>query len=153
MAPTRGSRSPWTGARRRRSRRALSIEAHLAAPERARAGAAALHLFVNGRPVRDRQLARAVAQAYGSVLEPGRYPIGVVYVEMPPGLVDVNVHPQKAEVRFADARATYDAVTRELHAALGQAFALPALGPPGQRWGPSSRAFPASAPAWGPASG
>src|SRR5579872_2216690 len=83
----------------------LRVEAFLAAPERARAGAVGLHLLVNGRPVRDRQLARAVAQAYGSVLEPGRYPVGVVYVEVPPSEVDVNVHPQKAEVRFAEGRA------------------------------------------------
>ena len=106
----------------------LHIEAHLAAPERARAGAVALHLFVNGRPVKDRQLARAVAQGYGSVLEPGRYPVGVVYLDLPPEQVDVNVHPQKAEIRFADARGVFDAVTRELNAALGKAFAIPALG-------------------------
>ena len=106
----------------------MQIEAHLAPPERARAGAAGLHLLVNGRPVRDRALARAVAQAYGSVLEPGRYPVGVVYVEVPTADVDVNVHPQKAEVRFADARALLDAVTRELHAVLARAFSLPALG-------------------------
>src|ERR1700690_2980962 len=106
----------------------MRVEAHLGAPERARAGAVALHLLVNGRPVRDRQLARAVAQAYGSVLEPGRYPVGVVYVEVPSEQVDVNVHPQKAEVRFADARALHDAVTRELHQALGRAFTIPALG-------------------------
>jgi len=109
----------------------LRIEAHLAAPERARAGAVGLHLLVNGRPVRDRALARAVAHAYGSVLEPGRYPVGAVYVDLPPSLVDVNVHPQKAEVRFADARAVQDAVVRELHVALGRAFSLPALGRPG----------------------
>jgi DNA mismatch repair protein MutL len=106
----------------------MRIEAHLGPPERARAGAAALHLLVNGRPVRDRQLARAVAQAYGSVLEPGRYPVGVVYVEVPSDQVDVNVHPQKAEVRFAAARALHDAVTRELHQALAHAFSVPALG-------------------------
>jgi DNA mismatch repair protein MutL len=106
----------------------LKVEAHLAAPERARAGLVGLHLLVNGRPVRDRPLARAVAQAYGSVLEPGRYPVGVVYVELPIDQVDVNVHPQKAEVRFADARALHDAVTRELHVALARAFRLP---PPG----------------------
>ena len=106
----------------------MQVEAHLAPPERARAGAAGLHLLVNGRPVRDRALARAVAQAYGSVLEPGRYPVGVVYVEVPAGDVDVNVHPQKAEVRFADARALFDAVTRELHAVLARAFSLPTLG-------------------------
>ncbi|MGA7121397.1 MAG: DNA mismatch repair endonuclease MutL, partial [Polyangiaceae bacterium] len=106
----------------------MRIEAHLGAPERARTGAVALHLLVNGRPVRDRQLARAVAQAYGSVLEPGRYPVGVVYIEVPHEQVDVNVHPQKAEVRFTDARALHDAVTRELHLALGRAFSVPALG-------------------------
>jgi DNA mismatch repair protein MutL len=111
----------------------LKIEAHLTAPERARAGAVGLHLLVNGRPVRDRPLARAVAQAYGSVLEPGRYPVGAVYVDLPPDQVDVNVHPQKAEVRFADGRALFDAVTRELHAALARAFNLPALGT-GRPW-------------------
>jgi DNA mismatch repair protein MutL len=118
----------------------MRIEAHLSAPERARAGAVALHLLVNGRPVRDRQLARAVAQAYGSVLEPGRYPVGVVYIDLPSGELDVNVHPQKAEVRFADARAVFGAVTRELHHALARAFALPALGAP-RAW-----AAPASGP-------
>ncbi|HEY2509692.1 MAG TPA: DNA mismatch repair endonuclease MutL, partial [Polyangiaceae bacterium] len=117
-------------------RGAMKIEAYLSAPERARAGSVALHLFVNGRPVKDRQLARAVAQAYGSVLEPGRYPVGVLYLDLPPEQVDVNVHPQKAEIRFADARTVFDAVTRELHAALGKAFALPALGPT-----PYARAF------------
>jgi DNA mismatch repair protein MutL len=106
----------------------LRVEAHLAPPERARAGATGLHLLVNGRAVRDRAFARAVAQAYGSVLEPGRYPVGVVYIEVPASEVDVNVHPQKAEVRFADARALFDALTRELHGALASAFSLPALG-------------------------
>ncbi len=111
----------------------LRVEAFLGAPERARAGAVGLHLVVNGRPVRDRQLARAVAQAYGSVLEPGRYPVGAVYLELPPSEVDVNVHPQKAEVRFADGRALLDAVTRELHAGLARAFSVPALGT-GRPW-------------------
>ncbi|HEX3769402.1 MAG TPA: DNA mismatch repair protein MutL, partial [Polyangiaceae bacterium] len=106
----------------------LKVEAHLAPPERARAGATGLHLLVNGRAVRDRAFARAVAQAYGSVLEPGRYPVGVVYIDVPAAEVDVNVHPQKAEVRFADARALFDALTRELHASLAVAFSLPALG-------------------------
>jgi DNA mismatch repair protein MutL len=120
----------------------LRIEAHLASPERARAGALGLRVFVNGRPVRDRPLARAVAQAYGSVLEPGRYPVGVVYVDLPSDVVDVNVHPQKAEVRFADARAVHDATTRELHAALGRAFSLPALGRSGA-WSPIRPLSPA----------
>jgi DNA mismatch repair protein MutL len=103
----------------------MRFEAYLSAPERARAGATGLHLFVNGRPVKDRQLARSIASAYGSVLEPGRYPVGVFYLELPVDRIDVNVHPQKAEVRFAEGRAVFDAVTRELHATLARAFSLP----------------------------
>ncbi len=102
----------------------LRVEAFLGPPERARTGAVALHLFVNGRPIKDRPLARAVAHAYGSVLEPGRYPVGVVYLEMPPELVDVNVHPQKSEVRFDNGRALFDAVSRELHAGLAKLFPI-----------------------------
>jgi DNA mismatch repair protein MutL len=129
----------------------MHVEAHLAPPERARAGALGLHLLVNGRPVRDRGLARAVAQAYGSVLEPGRYPIGVVYVDLPLTDVDVNVHPQKAEVRFADARALLDAVTRELHGALARAFSLPALGA-SRGWMGARSAVPIELPSFGPLS-
>jgi DNA mismatch repair protein MutL len=84
----------------------LRIEAYLSRPEHARSGAGGLRLFVNGRSVRDRALAVTIAQAYGSVLERGRYPRGVVYLDLPPEFLDVNVHPQKAEVRFADQRAT-----------------------------------------------
>jgi DNA mismatch repair protein MutL len=103
----------------------LRVEAFLARPERARAAASALTLFVNGRPVRDRPLARAVAQAYGSVLEAGRYPLGVVYLDIDPALVDVNVHPQKAEVRFADGRAVGEALFRVLADELARAFGMP----------------------------
>jgi DNA mismatch repair protein MutL len=97
----------------------IEIVALLTAPERARSSARDLHLYVNGRPVRDRALARAIAFAYGSVLPPGRYPAGVVHVRLPFERVDVNVHPQKAEVRFDDARAVLDAITRTLARGLG----------------------------------
>ncbi len=104
----------------------LKVEAYLSRPERARSGAAGLRLFVNGRPIKDRALAVTVAQAYGSVLERGRYPRGVVYLTLPPALVDINVHPQKTEVRFVDTRAVCDALYRVLSLALAEAFALPA---------------------------
>jgi DNA mismatch repair protein MutL len=117
----------------------MRFEAYLAPPERARAGAAALHLFVNGRPVKDRQLARAIANAYGSVLESGRYPVGVFYLELPLDRIDVNVHPQKAEVRFADGRAVFDAVTRELSATLARAFSLPDASPWPRPWSSSQK--------------
>lgn len=103
----------------------LRMEAFLSRPEHARSGAAALRILVNDRPVRDRALALTVAQAYGSVLERGRYPNGVVYLDLPPELVDVNVHPQKAEVRFADPRAVTDALYSMLSRELSSAFSLP----------------------------
>ena len=109
----------------------LLVEALLSRPERARSGAVGLTLLVNGRVVKDRSLARSVALAYGSVLEPGRYPIGVVHIDLPPQLVDVNVHPQKTEVRFADGRAAADALYRILAESLTRAFGLPVSRLPG----------------------
>lgn len=58
------------------------------------------YLFVNNRPVRDRQLLGAVKQAYHDLLARDRHPAAVLFIDMPPHLVDVNVHPTKAEVRF-----------------------------------------------------
>jgi DNA mismatch repair protein MutL len=113
LAPCRGERGP------------LRVEAFLSRPERARAAASALTLFVNGRVVRDRAIARSVAQAYGSVLDPMRYPLGVVYLDIEPALVDVNVHPQKAEVRFADGRAVSEALFKILADELSRAFGFP----------------------------
>lgn len=103
----------------------LRVEAFLSRPEYARTGAGGLRLMVNSRPVRDRSLIYTIAQAYGSVLERGRYPRGVVYLDLPPTLVDVNVHPQKGEVRFADHRAVTDAVYHLLSTQLARAFSLP----------------------------
>ncbi len=99
--------------------RGVKVRALLSAPEDSRSGAAGLHMFVNGRPVRERQLARSVAYAYGSVLPPGRYPTGVVHIELDPSEVDVNVHPQKTEVRFQRGREVNEAVTRVLAQGLG----------------------------------
>lgn len=114
FAECRGERGP------------LAVEAYVTRPERARSGAAGLRILVNGRPIRDRALAVAVAQAYGSVLERGRYPRGVVYLELPPELVDFNVHPQKLEIRFADPRAVSDALYQVLASQLGRGFSSPA---------------------------
>jgi DNA mismatch repair protein MutL len=116
----------------------LRVEGFLSRPERARPGATSLSIFVNGRPVRDRTLARSVALAYGSVLEPGRYPLGVVYLDLPAELVDVNVHPQKAEVRFADGRAVADALYRLVEGSIAVAFGVP-VGQRGQAPDPLSQ--------------
>jgi len=104
-----------------------TLHAMLGAPERARSGSTHLHIFVNQRPVRDLTLARSVAYAYGSVLPPGRFPVGALHIELDPADVDVNVHPQKSEVRFARGRALLDAITHSLARSLGtSAFRGPA---------------------------
>ncbi|HTJ85582.1 MAG TPA: DNA mismatch repair endonuclease MutL [Polyangiaceae bacterium] len=112
----------WELARCVGSRGPLSVEAYLSRPEKARVGAGSLRMFVNGRPIKDRALARAVAHAYGGMLDGGRFPVGVVYLDLPAHLVDVNVHPQKSEVRFADGRAIGDAVYRIVESCLGVEF-------------------------------
>ena len=99
----------------------VRVTAALVAPERARSSSAHLHLFVNNRPVRDPSLARAVLYAYGSVLPPGRHPLGGVHLQLDPSRVDVNVHPQKLEIRIADAHGVLDTVTRLLARGLGTA--------------------------------
>jgi len=75
-------------------------------------GPGQLVLLVQGRPVSDRTLLHAVVAAYGPLLERGKYPTGVLSVECPPGQVDVNVHPQKTEVRFVSAAEVHAAVHR-----------------------------------------
>lgn len=103
------------------SRGKVKVHALLGPPERARSGTSALALYVNGRHVRDRFLMRALQQAFGSTLEPGRYPVGALLLELPSEDVDVNVHPQKSEVRFAEANAVFGAVVSVLRDALGTA--------------------------------
>ncbi len=71
--------------------------------------------FVNGRMVRDRLIAHAVRRAYQDVLFHGRHPAFVLYLELAPALVDVNVHPQKHEVRFRNGRQVHDFLFSRLH--------------------------------------
>ncbi|MSP25308.1 MAG: DNA mismatch repair endonuclease MutL [Myxococcales bacterium] len=101
----------------------IRVEAYLAAPERARPGATGLKLFVNGRPISDRGIARATAMGFGDALPPGRYPVGAVFIEISGALVDVNVHPQKAEVRFAQPAAVTGAVAGVIATSVARTFA------------------------------
>jgi DNA mismatch repair protein MutL len=80
--------------------------------------------------VRERSLLHALALGYGPLLEKGRYPLAALFVELPGGEVDVNVHPQKLEVRFARAQEVYAAVRHVVAAAIAQAPWLETAGPP-----------------------
>ena len=76
------------------------------------------YFFVNGRVIRDKLIAHAVKQAYRDVLYHGRHPAFVLYLELDPAQVDVNVHPTKHEVRFRDGRGVHGFIFSSLHRAL-----------------------------------
>ncbi|MCO4772617.1 MAG: DNA mismatch repair endonuclease MutL [Deltaproteobacteria bacterium] len=94
----------------------LSVEGLVSLPTLTRSSAAGLYLFVNGRFVKDRAMTGAVLQAWRDLLPRGRYPVAVLFLDLPPDRVDVNVHPQKLEVRFRDGQQVW----RFLSGALAQ---------------------------------
>jgi DNA mismatch repair protein MutL len=117
----------------------VRVHGLVCSPDHSEPTARALYLLVNGRYVRDRGAAHAVLRAFAGSLPPGRHPAGVLCVELPLRRVDVNVHPQKLEVRFADGREVYDAI---VHAVAGALRTAPWLGR-GSRPAPAGDGGPA----------
>ncbi len=112
----------------------LRLHGWVGLPTASRSQADQQYFFVNRRLVRDRIVAHAVRQAYADVLYHGRHPSFVLFLEIDPVRVDVNVHPAKTEVRFRDARLVHDFLFRSLHEALSGARAgasVSALAPVG----------------------
>jgi DNA mismatch repair protein MutL len=124
----------------------LRVAGFASRPDRHRPNLGAIHLFVNGRAVRDRVLQHALVDVYRDVLPRGRFPSAVLFLELPAEQVDVNVHPAKWEVRFADPQAVHRAVraavSRGLEgrrwlgapAAVREASAPEAVGEGGASW-------------------
>jgi DNA mismatch repair protein MutL len=106
----------------------VAVTGYVSPPGVSRSGAGSLYLFVNDRPIRDRAILHAVLQGSRHAHEPGRYPFGALFLTVPPPLVDVNVHPAKAEVRFREPSAVHGLVSRAVEGALVAAGALP-VGP------------------------
>jgi len=105
-------------------------------------------VFVNGRWVRDAAVSAAIIRAYHTLLMVGRYPIVVLFLEMPSEAVDVNVHPAKAEVRFREGDLVFTRVQRAVRRALLAYSPVPDLRPQ-QMWGQQGQAMPRTEdPAW-----
>jgi DNA mismatch repair protein MutL len=95
--------------------------------------------FVNGRPVQDTSLSAALVQAYHNMLMVGRFPMAVLFLELPPETVDVNVHPAKAEVRFREKDQVFGAVLRAVRRALLAYSPVPRVESPDTwHWEPGS---------------
>ena len=103
----------------------LHVRGFISRPTLARSSREWQFFFVNQRPIRSGLLAVMLERPYAGRLPPNRHPLAVIQIEVDPQLVDVNVHPRKAEVRFYQERAIYNAVTHAIEDALREFPLLP----------------------------
>ena len=96
----------------------LALQAWLSPPAESRGASSRLHVYVNGRPVKDRILTHAVVDAYRQVSSKSGTPLVYLFLELPPDKLDVNVHPSKSEVRFVDQQLVHQAVFSSVRNAL-----------------------------------
>lgn len=101
--------------------RGIALWGLVATPALARPTTRWQHVYINGRPVRDRTIQHALREAYRGLTEPGKHPSAVLLIEMAPSGVDVNVHPAKSEVRFRDGSVVHTTVLRAVRDALREA--------------------------------
>jgi DNA mismatch repair protein MutL len=109
----------------------LRVQGLISSPSLGRTRRDRQFFFLNRRPIRSGLLAVMLERPYAGRLPPGRYPLAAIQIEIDPALVDVNVHPRKAEVRFAQERSVYQAVSQAVSAALAPFPLQETLGVPG----------------------
>ena len=105
----------------------LSLRGYISPISLTRSNRREITFFVNGRPVQDPALGTALVQAYHTLLMVGRYPLAILFLQLPPETVDVNVHPTKAEVRFKNADLIFRGVQRAVRRALLAHSPVPSL--------------------------
>ncbi len=99
----------------------VEVEGYAGEPGLERPNSRGIYLFVNKRPIGDRLLLHAVLEAYRNLMPRDRYPAVILFTKLPPDLVDVNVHPSKGEVKFADSEALHRLVVRSIRNMLERA--------------------------------
>jgi DNA mismatch repair protein MutL len=96
----------------------ITVTGFISGPSVVRSATSAMFTYINGRFVRDKVVQHAIMQAYRGVIDRGRYPVLALFIELPPGEVDVNVHPTKHEVRFRRQASVHDALQAALEEVL-----------------------------------
>jgi DNA mismatch repair protein MutL len=96
----------------------ITVTGFISGPSVVRSATSAMFTYINGRFVRDKVVQHAIMQAYRGVIDRGRYPVLALFIELPPGEVDVNVHPSKHEVRFRRQASVHDAIQAALEEVL-----------------------------------
>ena len=124
----------------------LRITGRAGTPASARSRTDLQYVYVNGRFVRDKLIAHGVRSAYEDVLHGGRQPAYVLFIDIAPDRVDVNVHPTKIEVRFRESREVHQTVRRAVEASLAEAIATPSTGATGIDIGMARSTFGQAAP-------
>ncbi len=103
----------------------LRVHGFVSKPEIQKLNRNSIYVFVNGRLVRDRLIQHAITEAYRNILPPTVYPVVLLFLDLPSGEVDVNVHPSKTEVRFRQQSVMHDFVRDSIRAALMKARPVP----------------------------
>ncbi len=101
----------------------IKLKGHICKPNVNRGNSTQIYTFVNGRPIKDNLLVGAIRYAYHDFIPNNRYPFAVLHLEVPYDQVDVNVHPNKSEVRFQNKRLIYEIVRRGIIKTLSTRFA------------------------------
>jgi DNA mismatch repair protein MutL len=103
----------------------LRVHGFVSKPEIQKLNRNSIYVFVNGRLIRDRLIQHAITEAYRNILPPTVYPVVLLFLDLPSGEVDVNVHPSKTEVRFRQQSVMHDFVRESIRAALMKARPVP----------------------------
>jgi len=111
----------------------IQVSGFLGKPEVAKSSRGEIRFFVNARIISNRSLLHAIQLGYGELLPKGKYPLIYLFLEVTPQLVDVNVHPQKLEVRFANEKQAHDLVYLAIKKTLSSTMVMPVYETAGER--------------------